>query len=71
MDPSKRHEEYEIIIKGYLDTTWAEWFSGLAIKTLPNGTTRILGLVTDQSELHGILEKIRDLNIELISLRRK
>lgn len=58
----------EIILKETLDERWAAWFEGLALDTLPGGTTRISGEVSDQAELHGCLERIRDLNLTLISV---
>ena len=60
---------YEIRVEGVLDHRWAAWFGGLHVET--DGTqTVISGLLTDQAALHGLLAKIRDLGLCLISLRR-
>jgi hypothetical protein len=69
--PAGRHqnpERYEICVKGHLDTRWAAWFDGLAIAHGSDGTTIIHGLVADQAALHGLLQKIRDLGLPLISV---
>jgi len=62
------HGRYEIRVKGHLDTRWAAWFDGLAIAHGSDGTTVIHGPVADQAALHGLLQKIRDLGLPLISL---
>ena len=59
---------YEIRVKGHLDTRWAAWFDGLAIAHGSDGTTIIHGPVADQAALHGLLQKIRDLGLPLISV---
>lgn len=59
---------YEIRIKGHLDNHWADWFDGLTITQDPNGETRLTGPVTDQAALHGLLRKVRDLGLPLISV---
>jgi hypothetical protein len=59
---------YEIRIKGHLDGRWSEWFAGLEITNLENGEAVISGDVADQSALHGVLNKIRDLNLPLIAV---
>ena len=60
---------YEIRVEGVLDRRWAAWFGGLHVET--DGTqTVISGLLTDQAALHGLLAKIRDLGLCLISVRR-
>ena len=59
---------YEIRIKGHLDNRWADWFDGLTIIREDNGETRLIGPVTDQAALHGILKKIRDLGMPLLSV---
>ncbi len=60
--------QIEIILKETLDERWKAWFESLALDSLPNGATRISGEVSDQAELHGCLERIRDLNLTLISV---
>lgn len=73
MDSSKKTETkvYEIVVEKQLDADWGEWFDGFMVKPQPDGATMICGPVADQSALHGILERIRDLNLEIISIRRK
>ena len=61
---------YEIRLKGYLDQRWSEWFDGLIIHLEDNGETRLTGPVADQAALHGLLKKVRDLGMELISVNR-
>ena len=63
-------EIYQIAVKGHLKPHWANWFDGLTITSLPNGTTVISGPVVDQAALHGLLRKVRDLGIPLISVTR-
>ena len=59
---------YELRIEGDLDPHWSMWFGGLALTHEGDGTTTLRGVVTDQSELHGLLSKIRDLGVTLVSL---
>ena len=61
---------YEIRLKGHLDNRWATWFDGLTLTTCSDGTTTIRGLVVDQSALHGMLQRVRDLGLPLISVTR-
>ena len=63
-------ERYEIRLKGHLDDRWADWFEGLTITREANGETRITGPVVDQTALHGLLRKVRDLGLPLISVNR-
>lgn len=60
--------QYEIRVEGNLGTRWAAWFDGLSIATAEDGTTVLRGSVIDQAALHGLLQKLRDLGIPLISL---
>ena len=69
--PTGRHQNpgrYEIRVKGHLDTRWAAWFDGLTLAHGSDGTTIIHGPVADQAALHGLLQKIRDLGLPLISV---
>ena len=59
---------YEIRVKGHLDARWAAWFDGLTLTHGSDGTTIIHGPVADQAALHGLLQKIRDLGLPLISV---
>jgi hypothetical protein len=61
-------EYYEIRIKGHLDARWVEWFGGLTITLLENGDTLLSGPVADQAALHGLLKKVRDAGIPLLSV---
>ena len=59
---------YEIRLKGHLDSRWAAWFDGLSLTNETDGTTIIRGPVADQSALHGLLQKVRDLGLPLVSV---
>ncbi len=59
---------YDIRIKGQLDTRWAEWFDGLTITNFENDTAQLSGDLVDQAALHGTLNKVRNLNLTLISV---
>ena len=62
------YERYEIRLKGRLDDRWAGWFDGLVISPADNGDTLLAGSVVDQAALHGLLRKVRDLGLPLISV---
>jgi hypothetical protein len=61
---------YEIRVEGALGQRWSPWFDGLQITSEPGGVTVIAGPVSDQAALHGLLIKVRDLGLPLISLHR-
>ncbi len=61
-------EYYEIKIKGYLDQGWSEWFAGLKLTHLEGNVTLFSGSLPDQAALHGLLERVRDLNLTLVSV---
>lgn len=63
-------ENYEIKVRGHLDLAWSDWFSGLQVTHLEDDETLLSGPLTDQAALHGLLERIRDLNLTLISVVR-
>ncbi len=58
----------EIRLKGHLDDRWTAWFDGLTITLEANGDTRLTGPVADQAALHGLLRKVRDLGLPLLSV---
>ena len=59
---------YQIRIKGHLGPEWADWFEGLTITLEDNGDTLLTGPVIDQAALHGVLKKVRDLGMPLVSV---
>ena len=59
---------YEIWVKGHLDGHWSEWFDGLEITNLENGEAMLSGDIVDQAALHGVLIKVRDLSLPLLSV---
>ena len=61
---------YQIRIKGQLGPHWTDWFGGLTITPADNGDTLLTGPVADQAALHGLLRKVRDLGMPLISVVR-
>ena len=61
-------EFYQITVKGHLDNRWANWFEGLTITREDNGETLLIGPVVDQAALHGLLRKVRDLGMPLLSV---
>ncbi len=61
---------YQIRVKGNLDRKWSDWFDGLTIMPQADGETLLTGPVADQAALHGLLGKIRDLGLPLLSVKR-
>jgi hypothetical protein len=59
---------YEIRLRGLLGPRWAAWFDGMTVTTTEDGTTALRGPVTDQAALHGLLQKVRDLGLPLLSV---
>jgi hypothetical protein len=59
---------YEIRLKGHLETRWATWFDGLTLTHESDGTTTIHGPIVDQAALHGVLQRVRDLGLPLVSV---
>jgi hypothetical protein len=60
---------YEIRVSGNLDLRWSDWFDGFAITPADNEETLLIGTVADQAALHGLLHKIRDLGLPLLSVQ--
>lgn len=60
---------YEIRVKGILGKMWSDWFDGFEI-TLLEDETLLTGLVTDQAALHGLLAKVRDIGVTLLSIKQ-
>jgi hypothetical protein len=70
-EPACTAPRYEIRVAGQLDPVWAGWFEGMNLANLPaEGVVLIWGPVPDQSALHGLLARVRDLNLTLVSVRR-
>ncbi len=61
---------YQIRIKNHLDTQWTDWFSGMDITLEEDGVTVLTGPVIDQAALHGLLKKVRDLGLSLLSINQ-
>jgi hypothetical protein len=61
---------YEIRLTGRLDAHWAAWFDGLTVSNERDGTTVISGSIADQAALHGVLQRVRDLGLPLLSVTR-
>ena len=59
---------YQFRIKGHLGSEWTDWFGGLTIKLEDNGETLLTGPVVDQAALHGVLRKVRDVGMPLLSV---
>ena len=73
MNPCEECDEpvvYQIQVKGVIDASWSDWFDGLTLCAQDDGTTLLTGPVRDQSALHGLLSKIRDLGLPLLSVKR-
>ena len=68
--PNDRRDggRYEVRLKGRLDGTWADWLGGMSLTHASDGTTVLTGPVADQAALHGLLQKLRDLGVTLISV---
>lgn len=61
---------HEIRVEGHLDERWSDWVEGLTFTHEPDGTTTLSGVLADQSALHGVLNRMRDLGVPIISVRR-
>lgn len=65
-----RPVQYEIVVDGHLSSRWVAWFDGFAITCELDGTSVLRGVVADQAALHGLIQRLRDVGIPLISLTR-
>ena len=68
-DPSQP-TVYQIRVKGHLGSQWQDWFGGLTVTLEDNGETLLTGPVVDQAALHGLIKKVRDLGMPLVSVFR-
>jgi len=67
-DSGREAARYEIRLQGHLDDRWTAWFDGLTLTHQSDGTTLIRGQVADQAALHGLLQRVRDLGLPLVSV---
>lgn len=67
-DSTGKQRQYEFEIEGHLDDHWQEWFEDFTITRLANGRTVLTGPIRDQAALHGVLKKINNLGLTLISV---
>ena len=68
MSPAQEPNRYEIRVKGHLADRWAVWFNGMTVTRQADGPTVLYGPVADQSALHGLLRKVSDLGLPLLSV---
>jgi len=64
------NEIYRVHVRGHIDDRWTDWLGGMAIQRQADGTTLLVGPVVDQAALHGVLARIRDLALPLLSVDR-
>lgn len=69
--PGDSPDVYEILVEGALDDNWSDWLDGVSVTVLENGNTLLTGSVPDQSALYGLLAHIRDMNLKLISVKKR
>ena len=67
-DRSPEPGQYEIRLEGHLHTRWAAWFEGMSLTNESDGTTVLSGPVVDQAALHGLLQRVRDVGLPLVSV---
>jgi hypothetical protein len=66
--PTHGSGRYEIRVEGHLDTRWSAWFDGLSLTRGSDGTTVLAGVIVDQAALHGVLRKLADVGLPLVSV---
>jgi len=69
-NPNSKSNIYHIRVKGQLDQQWADWFEGMTISPNEDNTTLIIGPVIDDAALHGLLKKVRDAGLRLLSVNQ-
>jgi hypothetical protein len=67
---SSGSDRYSIRVQGHLDAHWSRWLEGMTITHEPSGATHLKGCVKDQAALHGLLNKLRDLNLTILTVQR-
>jgi hypothetical protein len=70
MEGGGMEEIYRIRVRGHLDARWSDWLEGMAVHHQDDGTTELIGPVADQAAVHGVIARIRDLGLPLISVNR-
>jgi hypothetical protein len=68
--PQHEFELHEIRVQGHLDQRWTDWLDGMTVSHQSDGTTTLTGPLADQAALHGVLNRIRDLALPIVSVRR-
>jgi hypothetical protein len=71
--PEERQEKsfcYEVRVEGHLDDLWLDWFEGLSLRHDEDGSSTLVGSLADQAALYGLLERVRDLGVPLLSVHR-
>jgi hypothetical protein len=68
--PQHDFELHEIRVQGHLDQRWTDWLDGMTVTHQSDGTTTLTGRLADQAALHGVLNRIRDLALPIVSVRR-
>lgn len=63
-------DTYELRVQGHLDDRWSDWLGSLAVRRQDDGTTVLTGPIVDQAGLHGVITRIRDLGLPLVSVQR-
>jgi hypothetical protein len=68
LDPRDGSGRYEIRVKGHLDARWGAWFDGFSLTHADDGTTVLAGFIVDQAALHGVLRKLGDVGLPIVSV---
>ena len=66
---ARPESSYEVRVRGHLDVRWAGWLCDLEVRHHPDGTTTLTGPIADQAQLHGVLTRLGDIGVDLISVR--